>query len=338
MAEDDTSRTRHTTGAVSHAIVTGMRQLVRFASVLGAAAMCVITMPARTQARLQGPQGDLDGLVARVASAAKQYEMAFHDLVADETRLLENFDQSGRVTKRREISGDLLVYTSRDSTDTAEYRDVRAIDGKAIEKRSKRALDLLTRALRSASTKKELDLINKEGQRSDIGYSFHGLTIGQPGSWFAKPEEFRIESAGRAQVGGHEVILLDYQAIDQKKLRSDAAFYKRNGFSASVLRGRLWIDAATSQLRQQRLELAFVHPLLAEPVVILHQEATYTESRFGILVPERVVYDIHERGKQAKNQPPSFFRAARTTCTYGTFRKFEVETEHTIDIPSLPQR
>ena len=322
-------------GAASHAIVTGMRQLLRSAPAFVAAAMCVIAMPARTEARLQGPPGDLDGLITRVASAAKQYAMVFHDLVAEETMLLEVFDQSGRVTKRREISSDLVVYTSRDSTDTAEYRDVRAVDGKPVEKRSERALDLLTRASRSASTKKELDLINREGQRYDIGFHFSGMTIGQPGIWFEKREAFRIESAGRAQLGGHEVVVLDYQEIDQKHLHSDAEFYKRNGFSLSVMRGRLWIDAATSQLRQQRFELGAVHPLLVEPVIIFRQEATYTESRFGILVPERVMYEGYERGKGAKNQPPSFFRVARNTCTYGTFRKFEVETEHTIDTRPL---
>jgi hypothetical protein len=40
-----------------------------------------------------------------------------------------------------------------------------------------------------------------------------------------------------------------------------------------------------------------IHPALPEPVTILRHEATYTESRFGILVPERSVFEWYERGK-----------------------------------------
>jgi hypothetical protein len=271
-------------------------------------------------------------------NAAKEYEKAFRNLVADETRLIEVFDQSGRIKKRREIVSDLVVYqSSRDAAGTAEYRDVRSVDGKAVEKRSKRALDVLTRASQSTSTKKELDLINLEGQRydRDLGYSFYGGTARQPAVRLADRQALRIEPAGREQTDGHEVVIVDYQeAAPSRSHFNPPKFYDQNGFSSSLVRGRLWIDTATSQVRRARWEIAFVLPGQPELVPILRQESSYTESRFGILVPERVVYEFFERAKPMKGKPPSFFRSARTTCVYGTFRQFGVDTQQTIQTPA----
>jgi len=306
-------------------------------------AAVVIASPLTTDATPQAPapstaapsQAAIDAVITGVVNAAKEYEKVFRNLVADETKLVEVFDQSGRVEKRREIVSDLVVYqSSRDAKETAEFRDVRSVDGKAVEKRSKRALDVLTRASHSNSIKKELDQINREGLRYDLGYSFFGLTAGQPGARLADRQALRIEWAGRDQIDGHDVVVIDYQDAAPSRAHSDTKFYERNGFSSSLNRGRLWIDAGTSQVRRARWEIAFVLPAQPEPVPILREESSYTESRFGILVPGRVVYEFFERGKQPKGQPPSFFRAARTTSTYGVFRQFGVATQQTIETPA----
>ena len=80
--------------------------------------------------------------------------------------------------------------------------------------------------------------------------------------------------------------------------------------------------------------VAGVHPALPGPVTIVRREGTFTESRFGILVPQRAVVEFFERGKQANSQPQTFFRAARTTFTYTAFRQFSVATEETIAAPA----
>jgi len=250
-------------------------------------------------------QADIDVLVTHFVTTAEKYQKVFLNLTAEETRLVEIFDQSGRLDKRREIVSDLVVYEpSRDSAETTEYRDVRSVDGKPIKKQGTRALDLLRQASQSNSIKKELEIINRESGRYDLNYRLIGAT-NQYGLMLQKREKFRVEWAGRDQVGGHDVVVLDYQQLAPSREGFNPEAFKLFGFSTIFSRGRLWIDAATSQLRQERWELAGIHPALREPVTFLRREATYTESPFGILVPESVAFDWYWPSKHTKNELPS---------------------------------
>jgi hypothetical protein len=305
------------------------------------------------------PPADLDAVVTRFVNTAKEYQRVFLNLVAEETKVAEVFEQSGRLKQQRTIVSDLLVYRPTrlpgsasasasssglrmafflsNSADAAEFRDVRAVDGKAVAKRSTRALELLTRASQSASRQKEVDIINRESFRYDLGYGFTGLTINQP-VWLESRETFRVAWLGRDQIDGHEVLVFDYQEQPPSKRHFNRDFYTRDGFTSSIMRGRVWLDAASSQLRRDRWELAGLHPVLSDPVPIVRRESAFTGSRFGILVPERGVVEFFERGKQTKNQPPTFYRAARTTFTYAAFRQFDVATEATIAAPASLQK
>jgi hypothetical protein len=86
---------------------------------------------------------NLDRALSRFFETAGQYEQTFRNLTVEETKVIEEFDQSGRVKKRREIVADLHVYRPARGADeiATEYRDVRLVDGKAVEQRGKRALD-----------------------------------------------------------------------------------------------------------------------------------------------------------------------------------------------------
>ena len=116
----------------------------------------------------QGPvapaAADLELTLTRFFETAAQYAQTFRNLTVEETRVIEEFDESGRVRKRREIVADLVVYRPARNGDagSAEYRDVRLVDGKAVAQRGKRALDLITRAMTRASLEEELRLINRE--------------------------------------------------------------------------------------------------------------------------------------------------------------------------------
>ena len=107
--------------------------------------------------------------------------------------------------------------------------------------------------------------------------------------------------------------------------------YKGMGITSFFERGRLWLDAATYQLRRSRFEFAGVHPALPAPIQLVGIESTYVESRFGILVPERIVVEFYENLKSKAK--PVFARAARTTYTYGAFRQFGVTTDETVATP-----
>jgi len=284
------------------------------------------------------PQAEIDGLLTRFVTTAEEYKKLFLNLTAEETRLMETFDQSARLDKRREIVSDLVVYQPPHDPDgkTTEYRDVRSVDGKPITRRSRRALELLTRASNSNSVKKELEMIDRESTRYDLNFRLFGSTD-LTSATLRERQKFRIEWVGWDQVNGRDVAVLDYQEVAPNRNNRDKSIYEQFGLSASFVRGRLCLDMTTSQVRRERWEFEGIHPALPQPVTVLSREATYTESRFAILVPERVEFEFYFPAKQRKNQPPAFFRFAHGTCTYREFRQFEVATQQTIGTPAPPR-
>ena len=177
------------------------------------------TPPSASPSAPTPSQADIDAVLTQFVAAAKEYQRVFRNLVAEETKVAEVFEQSGRLKQQRTIVADLLVY---------------------------------------------------------------------------RPTQSPGDGKGRGPNSGLKML----------------------GFSSSFMRGRIWIDADSFQLRRDRWELAGIHPKAPDPLTIVRRETSFTESRFDILVPERAVVEFFERGKQTRNQPPTFFRAARTTFTY----------------------
>jgi hypothetical protein len=128
--------------------------------------LVVGTLPSTATAAWQAPApAEVDQRIARYKATGEEYSKVFLNLVADETKVIEIFDSSGRVNKRREIVSDVLVYQSSRSSgeQTTELRDVRSVDGKPVNNRDKRILDLIRQAGKTDSVEKELARINREG-------------------------------------------------------------------------------------------------------------------------------------------------------------------------------
>lgn len=283
------------------------------------------------------PTADLELTVNRVFETAARYHQTFRNLTVEETRINEEFDDSGRVRKRRETVADLLVYrpVRNDAGDTVtEYRDVRLVDGKAVEQRGKRALDLITRATTSASLEEELRLINKAGTRYDFSRSVGGFTIHQlPRPESTLRDDFRFTWVGPTQLNGRHVVELEYREVVPRARQSGIdGLYRGMGITSFFEQGRLWVDTATFQLRRGRFEIVGVHPALPAPVQLISYEATYVESRFDIPVPDRIVFDWYEN--QKSKAKPVFGLRARMTFTYGAFRQFGVTTDETVSTPA----
>ena len=82
-----------------------------------------------------------------------------------------------------------------------EYRDVRLVNGKAVDNRGERALTLLTKAARADSLDKELEAIDRETGRYEFRRHLRGFTISQAA--VPKPSDmFHVEVAGRDQIAG----------------------------------------------------------------------------------------------------------------------------------------
>ena len=154
----------------------------------------------------QATPAEIDQWITRYKATGAEYSKVFLNLVAEETKVIETIDSSDRVKKRREIVADLLVWQSSRTSEgqTAEYRDVRSVDGKPVKNRDKRILDIIRQAGKTDSVEKEIALINRESLRYDDGCSWNNTTV-HPGS-IPISDHFRFEWAGRDQIGGIEVV------------------------------------------------------------------------------------------------------------------------------------
>jgi hypothetical protein len=283
---------------------------------------------------------DLDQFVTRSQASVEEYRKTFRNLVAEETKNIEVFKASGEVDRRRQIVSDLLVYyTSRDGKDrTTEYRDAQSVDGQIVEKRGERALKLLTKASGASSLEKELEAINHETRRHEFTRHLRGIAIDQLA--LPKPRDaFQVELVGREQIAGHDVVVLAYRQTAPIPGKESTLPLPKELQNARILRrGRLWLDAQTAQLWRSVWELVVPHPDIAEPLVMIRSESSYGPSRFGILVPERVVFDWLLRFSHPKNGRPSFGLSERTTFSYGSFKRFDVNTDEKIKAPEARGR
>jgi hypothetical protein len=297
-------------------------------------AMTAFALVSAAQAPAPTPAADLELAVTRFLETANQYAQTFHNLTVEEKTVHEEFDQEGRIRKRREIVADLVVYRPARSGagQAVEYRDARLVDGKAVAQRGKRALDLITRASTSTTLAEELRLINQASQRFDFDRHAGPFTIYQLPRDTMR-EDFQFTWVGRAQLNGHDVIELEYRELPgHGRPTGLQSMYKAMGITSFFERGRLWLDAATYQFRRSRWEINGVHPAVSAPILLFGQESAYVESRFGILVPERIVVEWHENLKSKAK--PVFARKVRTTYTYGEFKQFGVTTNETVATPT----
>ena len=308
---------------------------------LVAVVLCLATLDAGGQATAPATvpsAAEIDRIVTRVLESSAAYLQTFRNLTAEETKDLEQFDKSGRVNKRRRIVADLLVYQAARGAEPVEYRDVREVDGKPVKQRSERALTILQRAMSAASLERELQVIGRESQRYDFNYHVGGLTINQGSLGSKFRSAYRVDWVGREQLDGHDVVVLDYRLTTPMLLSSpflaglDKGLFPSFGANAADIRGRIWADATTFQLRRDRWQIVALNPALPDPLIFLKRESTYGESRFGILTPQRILYDFHGRTGGTK-QKPSITLTARITFTYGAFRRFDVATDEAIAAP-----
>ena len=282
---------------------------------------------------------DVDQLLADLAANAEEYTRVYRDLTAEETKTTELYRASGEVEGRRQVVSDLLLYrASRDGKDAVtEYRDVRSVDGKAIEHRGERALTLLTKAAHAGSLERELKAINEETRRYEFRHRhLQGVTLGYgvlPKEW---RQDYQVEITGHDQIAGRDVIVLAYRKTSPSRSRLPLPRELRDVELRD--RGRLWIDARTCQIWRNVWELAVPHSDASALLVMIHFDRTFQPSRFGIMVPERLVFDWLDRFSHPKDGRPSFSLTERTTFTYGEFRRFGVTTDENVRLPEARER
>jgi hypothetical protein len=293
----------------------------------------------------QPPQPTLDqaGLTELIRSASlriSEYKAKFKDLSAEEEQKVEEYDGEGKLKRQRRVVSDLIIYQSQlDTSLTAEYRNVRMVDGVAVAKREERLMNLFNRLAKSDSVKKELDRINRESQRYNLAVSSHGLTLNE-GLLLDESVRaaFQFTVIGREQLNGRTVIVLQYQQVAQSpgvtiKLSLPSALK-----GAELLyRGRLWLDAETAQLWREEREWTLRLRSLASPLIFMRFEFKYVDSRFGILTPQQIVVSTYSNGRTGADKLPELMLGGKVTFEYSSFRRFDVSgPDASIEPPIKP--
>jgi hypothetical protein len=213
------------------------------------------------------------------------------------------------------------------------------LTAKAIKKREGRLISLLNKSAKAGSVKKELDRINRESRRYDLGFSFYGMTLYQ-GMLLGENlrDAIKFTFAGREQVNGHDAIVVDYQQVSQTPhINLNLELPTPLKGSEPFHRGRLWLDAKTAQIRREVREFALQPPSVNRPLVLIRYEFEYSDSRFGFLTPKRIVITNNSRGRTGADKKPELLLGGKITFDYGAFTRFDVETpDASVDSPAKP--
>jgi hypothetical protein len=291
-------------------------------------------VPWHAAAWQRAPSHELDALVALINEAADEYSRVFSRLTAEETKTIELVARDGRVERRREIVSDLLVYQPARGGEVTEYRDVIAVDGVPKERRGERALALLRRASRESTIRRELEAIDRETSRYDFERHLRGFAIQPlrlPRDWRATHDVF---VDGEEPLDGLDTTVVRYrERVPQRSSGRGMPLPRELAGAPLLWQGRAWIDPRTGQVRHSITELTVRHPAVREPLVVVRGERRYVPSRFGIHVPDRLVFEWRQHFSPPSGQPPAFGLSERTTFTYSRFRRFRVATSEGIDIP-----
>ena len=111
----------------------------------------------------------------------QEYVDLFKDLTAVETKTTELIDKNGKVDKQRKVISDFLVYASPiKSTIVNEYRITREVDGKAVGKEGKQAVELFEKLAKAKTLEQEGKRLREENLRHTLHYYRWGITLQPP--------------------------------------------------------------------------------------------------------------------------------------------------------------
>ena len=285
-------------------------------------------MPAPTPA-------NLDTILNEAAKQTQFYQETFKNLLATETKTFERFDKEEEIKDQTIVKSIFLVYQSaKDANRTFELRSVLKVDDKAIPDSQARAEKFLEELKKADNTQKELEKIEKESGRYDPTLEISGFTLNQ-GIVLAKNMrpvfEFKMLDAetnadpdayivSYRQTKKSPFVIVNGKAGDTKEIYTlyntdiPGALEKNDAF----LRGKLWIDKQTFQIRREERELTIQ---IAEPLVAFKTVFEYQPSNYEIFVPKKITFTENRLKRASKNDNFNATKNIVATFDYSEFKK-----------------
>lgn len=271
----------------------------------------------------QDSPADIKELVEKASAQSAHYTNTFKNLIAEENKTIEVYDEKGEIEKTRKIVSTFIIYQlSNDADRLTEFRNVLSVDGKAVKGAEKRAQKFFEKIIKAESSEKEREKLNKESLRYDKYLSFSGFTISKA---FALSEnlipffDFQIER--REDFNGREVFVLSYR---QHRESPDIKFAASKDIELNArLSGLFWIDAETFQVWREESQVTIQPEIFDKPVTTSITTFEYRKSDFGILTPKTITYTNYA----VKALQKTSVKDAKLMLEYSKFSKPETKVE-----------
>ena len=275
-----------------------------------------------------------DQIVDKAAVQSKVYLETFKNLLSEEKKSFEIFDKKGEVKKRKAIDSTFIVYQLvKDEGQIAEFRNVVAVDGKKLASTDDRAKDFFEKVVASESSQKELDRIRDESSRYDEDFAINGLTLFQSISVSDQLRKaFMFSLTGKEMNGGMETYVVSYEqssaspSITVNGSGSHNYDIEIDGDKTELntrIRGKLWIDAATFNVRKEVRERIIQPAGFERPMLVAVDVFEYADTEFGILTPKKIThlqYSVKTKDREARKD-------TKVEFTYGKFTKPDVDVK-----------
>ncbi len=289
---------------------------------------------------VQATPVSLDNILSESQKQSENYRETFRNLLADEVKTFEEFDKRGEPERRTTVRSSFLVYQSgKDQSATAELRNVLEVNGKLIPDSQKRGEEFLAELDKQQTLESQLQKLQKESSKFDKTWEVYGLTLNQAVALAPNLRSiFDFQLVGTEMYDGGEVYVVSYRQKSKspfitvnEKERNTAPNELSVNFNLNVpgelkksdilLRGKLWIDAKTFQIRREERELV---ARAADPVMLLSSVFEYQTSEFGILVPKTISMTIFN-AKKEKGDKFNSLKDSIISFEYSKFRQTSVE-------------
>jgi hypothetical protein len=296
--------------------------------------VCSLVFPIGAQ---KTSDAELQDTIKRAAEGWARYLETFRDLISDERRSFEVYRENGSVRRRRTVESTFIVYRlSTDDSRIVEFRHITAVDGKKQGRADRRSQEFFEQLTKASSSAEELGRIRKESFRHDeIEIEGYTLNQGVPLSEKLK-EVIEFKFVKNEIVDGKEVIIVDYQQTRPSadiRISTSSDKQEKSGLvdvdiDTAItqpleprMRGRLWLDKKTYQIRREVRELTAQPEGFTEPLVVLRADFSYKESDYGILTPSQIIVEFYKL--QPKRQKATL--DVRTVMEYSRFTNPDVE-------------